>query len=482
MKTILTCCSALALLAGADLAAQQTPSRRVLFTAKKHEILEPAEHLLNFRPDGDRYALLLRDTLNGKRSLIFNGKRIPLNRDCWSLEELGYINIQEPDGYLILDRNEKGHFVNRGGKIEGPFEYAFRNPEDRTTRTYHYILADRVYDNIEGRRQFSEGVFYLGNIDADRPDDYYIAKDSRLQAFPLPGVVEVKGSHYAYLGTSYSRHSNILHIDGRTLESYVPVSSFAMNAQGNYAYFRSDSHTVELIRDGERIASFEKNSYVNTQLCLNDDGEMAYSFGSDLYFPDTTVNMAKGFYLRELAFADRNNYAYHYDDWTQNRELLQIVASGKRHPVRQIPGYLISFRINRNGNYIYAIRSDGNTYVITDRGEYGPFDGYVEIDLSDSGAYSFSALSDGRQMTFQATAAGKVTATEALPEAVSLSCSLEKNGHHFLSAPNYDYVVIDGMRFGSAPALECRYDRERNAFVWYSLEGHELAFYEYVLD
>ena len=59
---------------------------------------------------------------------------------------------------------------------------------------------------------------------------------------------------------------------------------------------------------------------------------------------------------------------------------------------------------------------------------------------------------------------------------------MDVNGHSFYFSYDYDYVVIDGQRFGKAFPFEYRYDKDKNAFVWYCLEGRDLTIYEYALD
>lgn len=83
------------------------------------------EHIIKCRLYGYRFALLTTDTLTQKSTLIFNGKRIALNNRLYDIyNEVGYLDVDKPDGYCFIYNNEKGYYVNRGGKIEGPYEYA----------------------------------------------------------------------------------------------------------------------------------------------------------------------------------------------------------------------------------------------------------------------------------------------------------------------------------------------------------------------
>lgn len=60
--------------------------------------------------------------------------------------------------------------------------------------------------------------------------------------------------------------------------------------------------------------------------------------------------------------------------------------------------------------------------------------------------------------------------------------NIEVEGHTFYAHREYDYVVIDGQRIGGSATFDCRYDKDKNAFVWYCIEDREFVVYEYALD
>ncbi len=55
------------------------------------------------------------------------------------------------------------------------------------------------------------------------------------------------------------------------------------------------------------------------------------------------------------------------------------------------------------------------------------------------------------------------------------------DSHMFYSNWDYDYVLIDGEKYGQACPLNAIYDKKRNAFVWYALEGQQLVRYTFRL-
>lgn len=56
-----------------------------------------------------------------------------------------------------------------------------------------------------------------------------------------------------------------------------------------------------------------------------------------------------------------------------------------------------------------------------------------------------------------------------------------RNKHFFSAKWDYDYVLIDGKKYGDQCPIEAFYDNEINAFVWVVIEGRQIIMYSYVL-
>lgn len=120
-------------------------------------------------------------------------------------------------------------------------------------------------------------------------------------------------------------------------------------------------------------------------------------------------------------------------------------------------------------HYAFSYNKGDNWYVKTDKTEFGPYYHYItDIKIAENGDCYYTVKSQ------------RYRNGEKLVE--SEDKSLDVDGHNFYSNYSYDYVIIDGQRFGKAAPFEYRYDKEKNAFVWYSIEGRELAVYEYALN
>lgn len=462
----------------------QTPIRKVLYKLAPSEIILTGEHIIQYTTDGYKFALLTTDTLtNKKNTLIFNDKRISMNNNCFSLGYLAYINVNEEDGYIIIDKKDNGYYVNNGGKIEGPYEYAWSdanwdtwNPYDESSfprtgfygsKRYHYVLADRVYDNMDGQVRKSQGIFYLDNMNGDA-DDYVVVANGVMKRYSMPGYIYVNGDNYAYLGYIAGSANRSLFING-IHEIDADVSNIVLNNNGDYAYSYYSSNNMSdeyLVKNGNII---NKSTNIES-LCLTDAGDIAYiSNHKHLNLPfekDTTDFEEESF----LKYHDKDNYAFCFKK--DGKWYVRIKGQADKGPYSICEGLLV----NKFGDYIYAFK-DKSYHVKTNRSDYGPFRYAEIIDLSDEGEYIYDYYKD--ENTIYRSVNGT---TKSFYDIIYKGINLDIDNHNFYSHYKYDYVVIDGKRVGNSAAIECRYDKKKNAFVWYSIEGRELVVYEYPLN
>lgn len=54
--------------------------------------------------------------------------------------------------------------------------------------------------------------------------------------------------------------------------------------------------------------------------------------------------------------------------------------------------------------------------------------------------------------------------------------------HQFICNYEYDYVMIDGNRYGNSVPVKAFYDEESDSFVWACVEGRNLVLYSYSLS
>lgn len=54
--------------------------------------------------------------------------------------------------------------------------------------------------------------------------------------------------------------------------------------------------------------------------------------------------------------------------------------------------------------------------------------------------------------------------------------------HLFIANWKYDYVLIDGKKYGKHCPIDAFYDKDANAFAWTTIEGHEIVLYTFDLN
>lgn len=467
----------------------RTPERRVMYTLPPGEVLDIGEYIVQYSLSGSKFALITYNPQTKKSTLVFNGKPIVTSEKyLGDIYTLGYINVDEPDGYVVKVWDGKDYYVNRGGKMEGPYEYVFWDyPEDyeyqyrygpeppAMSKNYRYVLADRVYENVDGKRQKSKGVYYLGDIDEDR-SNYCVAVNDVLVSYSSPGVLYTAGNNYAYV--CRDGNADYLYVNGEWMDTGSTIYNVILNSQGDCVYKRrgedaSGNYYDYLMKNGKVLDS--TGYFLIDHINLTADGEVAYISKKDgkcsLHLPGMPVDSTFED-IRNLVYFDKEHYGFVYKK--EEKYYVRITGQQDMGPYEGVADLLL----NKDGRFIYSYWNSQNLHFKTADGEYGPFDrnwgSYTAF--SENGGYVFGYSDDG--VVFW----NKDGVVRKSDNNGCWMVDLEKNGHNFYSKFEYDYVVIDGVRIGNSAALQARYDEAKNAFVWLSLEGQELVVYEYRLD
>lgn len=471
----------------------RTPERRVMYTLPPGEVLDIGEYIVQYSLSGSKFALITYNTQTKKSTLVFNGKPIVTSdKSLGNIYWLGYINVDEPDGYVVKVWDGKDYYVNRGGKMEGPYEYVFWDyPEDyeyqyryglepsAMSKNYHYVLADRVYENVDGKRQKSKGIYYLRDI-YDDESNYYVAVNDALVCYLSPGELYTAGNSYAYVFPDKGAESYWLSINGTTIDNGEFINNVVLNSRGDYVYSCKKknyfSHYVPnnyIVKNGEKLDSvaYDWIDCIN----LTEDGEVAYISRKDgkcgVHLPGMPVDSSFED-AESLVYFGREHYGFVYKK--EGKYYVRIKGQPDKGPYEKVMG----LRFHKDGRFIYSYWNARYRYVVTADEEYGPFDKTSRYfyEFTKEGGYAFDYDKDGAEYW------SKDGVVSKSPRNDSWMVDLEKNGHNFYSKFEYDYVVIDGVRIGNSAALQARYDEAKNAFVWLSLEGQELVVYEYRLD
>lgn len=465
----------------------QNPTRKVLYTFGTNERIARDEHFVQFHTSGYKFALVLEDTITQRNILVFNGQRIPYGLftkggtqyvpaepNGNDNNRLGYIDVTSRDGYLFhfsikgSDDNKYEYWVNRGGKMEGPYEYVWFDEDEPKSKTYHYVLADRVYDNVEGKVNPSKGIFempyyYASVVHNETHENHntYISVNGAIKRFPGYGKVYINGDNYVVKTTKYG-----LYFKGEKVCDAEHISNVVLNVKGDYAYLLesdalpfSSSHRCYVVKNGVQL---NKEGYKHvSSLYLTENGDLAYCYDfNKIHLPGITEDTAYK-HTGRFIYRDGGRYAFEYSDDNNCYVKTDKTEFG--------PYNRTEYLVYDGEHYAFSYNKGDNWYVKTDKTEFGPYYHYItDIKIAENGDCYYTVKSQ------------RYRNGEKLVE--SEDKSLDVDGHNFYSNYSYDYVIIDGQRFGKAAPFEYRYDKEKNAFVWYSIEGRELAVYEYALN
>ena len=334
------------------------------------------------------------------------------------------------------------------------------------------------------------------------------------QAWP-----DVKGRNYIYRTKDGHWYLNGKFITGKEIHGLY------VNDRGDYAYTVYGEHAnisqgkndskPYVVKNGVRVTDGKEFARC---YCLTESGELVYQTANKLYLPGVPEGIelqpnanivdfyyhdsshyafmfhGDGYYIkisgmtdrgpyypaRDLRYLDNGRYAYVYKK--TSGEMYACIDGLELGPY----SYIGDVRINSAGKYLFCYRPADSkseydyTCIRTHDGDYGPFDAiYSDIKFSENGDYSFHFCKNGVEYLNEN---GVVTTLPSTGGYTGNSISMDVNGHSFHSEYGFDYVVVDGQRFGKAPALECFYDDPKRVFRWYSIENQELAVYEYALD
>jgi hypothetical protein len=364
--------------------------RTVLFTLWDDEEIDYYEYFVSQHLNQNRFACVTYG--NGRRSFVFNGKRIQTSAaDNW--HGLHYLNLDEENGYIVSflvdddDKNE--YYVNNRGKEEGPFDDVCRLDYDDyytkfSTRNcdYYYKLNDRWYGNKDGKNKKVEFIEKIYDY-----DQYYL-----------------------------SINGNIVTSD----DGYY--SDFILSKDGKYAYsfYNRDDAEWWLNINGNTIGPYQRYSSIS-QIALTEDEDYAYVYaeGGKDYVCVNGKTVSRGCYnIYHLTLTENGKYAYIFDyDYER-----WVNINGKIYP-----DSAISIKTKNNEIFYAYFAVDGKKRLKDENGR----DANVKFPNTTGFLWEIEGHHNWENIEFYS----------------------KNKRNSFFSNYQYNYVTIDGCRYGSSPAL-----------------------------
>jgi hypothetical protein len=242
--------------------------------------------------------------------------------------------------------------------------------------------------------------------------------------------------------------------------------------------------------NGSRVSNQGYDAVYN--LYLTESGKYAYFYRNDGKWYVNINGSSSPAYDEvgyNLSLTESGKYAYYY----RNDDKWYVNINGSSSPTYDAVGYNLS--LTESGKYACSYRNNGKWYANINGSSSPAYDGVYHLTIEDNGTYGYYYAIDGDGIVYQNNN-GKISKTNLLVSNQSYQFHGEvfrtswegtelyssNKGNSFFSNYEYEYVVIDGRRFGKSPALHAWYEKNKNAFIWNAIEGKELVVYEYKLQ
>jgi hypothetical protein len=378
-------------------------------------------------------------------------------------------------------------YVNINGNTSRGYDLRFT--ENGKYAYYHYKENGKEYVNINGNNSRGYDKLYF--------DDLHLTESGK----------------YAYRYKENGKE--YVNIDGRTSRGYYGLSYLHFTESGKYAYCYKENGKEYVNINGRDSGGYDYVNVENIYLRFTESGKYAYSYQENFKsYVNINGNKRRGY---DLHFTESGKYAYCY--WERDKAYVNINGSPSR-------GYdnVDDLCFTESGKYAYCYKENGKWYVyingrkssrgydsvddlhFTEDGQYAyrykenkiwyqyinindreSREDVYDLSISDNGSYYYGK-DDGRIYKTSNGAEIEIPLLEGIRLGLfgndnsSIEIYSTDHKHSFHSVYKYEYIVIDGERYGRSPALYALYDKEKNAFIWNSVEGKELVVYEYKLN
>ena len=453
--------------------------KEVLLTLGKNEILISDEYYVSQKLDKNHFACMVEDTISNKQSFIFNGQRV-FSGEPYSFTVLDF-DVNSKNDYKIRFKENDKFMVKCRGRVEGPFEdvvgyksrlYYVNLDKVPEKFDYFYQLADRWYSSYKGE------ITQLEPKSRETWSSYGTIRTKVLENGKWMHVLEVYSGNDSQ---KFVTEDSIVNFGG-SLENLAII--YLKN--GRY-YFKFDDKTSAPF-NADHLNSREYNNsniYVsgsNYMYTYKKDGKTFININGNISAPITGG-------VRNAKILPDGSYVYAI----YNAKKCNIVINGKRSSdMDELDG----IEFNKNG-YIYVYRNGEQDFInINGRRSKGYIDIHA-LDFKKDGTYSYRYIEKDGWIYENKNGIVKRTQNRKIPEYTYVYTSghrlfensTEKyelissnNKHNFYTNYRYDYVIIDGKRYGNAPAIKAWYDNTNNTFAWNAWEDKDLVFYELQLD
>lgn len=418
-----------------------------------------------------KFVAVVYDTLKKKQALIFNGKRFKIDFFYGHLayRNLPIFNILKPNGYAFAYIEGTETYINIFNERFGPFDDATLFTKDGEIG-FSYKLFDKWYENLKGvvSGPFIGSTPHIG-IDAVISNNHY--------------------AFYYFVDNPNELSSFYTNING---EIFGPFTYYCM--MENQRYGQVDK--IELTSDGgygfPYCIEFEDFININDKSYGPYNGEPVFSIADSGLFMFSYVNLNQELYylninnktigpfeaIEKVEMFNNGSFAYIYTtsiigkDGNKKIQKFLTINSNKYGPYDDIS----SFDISVNNSYYIEYQINEIKYVNNngDIQKQNPIsEDIIPLKTTEPIFNEFEYL-EGEGIVLSSNKKHQLFYNKE----IASTYTTEPNNYSF----KYNYVVVDGKKYGKTVPINAKWNEERKSFIWNVIEEKELVVYELTFE
>ncbi|MDR1259272.1 MAG: hypothetical protein LBK65_08365 [Tannerellaceae bacterium] len=415
----------------------QNPSRKTLYILGSGEKIHYNEYIMSMTLDGYMFAAIIENTRTHEFRFVFNGK-----------------TIAKGDGKKYSEESSE---------YNSPINVFYLDPEQKDGYGYDLEIAGRTFTRL--------GDKILPDVDGEvwsfmvRPNGKFALRYFK------------KREWYA-------------NIDGKNFGPYNRVYDIVVTDNGRFAlYYTKDAKDYVTI-DGKILGPYKDVDDV----AVTDNGRFAFGYKEedDICYANIDGKIFGPYKdVDDVAVTDNGRFAF---DYREEDDRYYANIDGKIFgPYKDVGNVTVA----DNGRFAFGYKEeDDRCYANIDGKILGPYKDVDDVAIADNGRFAFSGWGDDDHYYYSVDG-NKVSVMDYYAAVAEIKGErpqkhfindydpteiISPDGKHiFYSNPEYSYVVIDGDKTGKHPAINAYYDKQKNAFIWNTIEERELVVYEYKL-
>jgi len=509
----------------------QTLKRTVLYTLAQNEqmVYEIGENRFIVEPSesGYKYATIIENKKDNQNSLlIINGKKSPI-----ILKQEPYLDIQKTNGYGFSFIKNNQTYINLADTIFGPYEDGgvfIKNGE----AGYSYQLLGKWYEYFKGNISGP----YIGSSPNSQRNSYSISNNKKYvyiyvdQNHNDDYYVNINGANFGpYYNNNEVAPTNTiprveLYRNGHYCLEYYDNGRNFSEEEGSYINF-----------NGKIFGPYHDRYFYHSYA---EDGSFIFSYSKDwmqdyINLNNTIIGPFQD--ARDVIITDKNNFAYCFardDNETPEIDMYYVNINNKEFgpyfgsngEIKLLENGMFAFVFEQKSNMISQGKEIYKNYININGSIFGPYDDVNDYEIFDKGEYFFKYVKDNTvfvningniKKQLEVDFDSLYASCDFLNKKNEICANNEKKINNFnlygvwggyqpefsvISndskhqliyneepeekgvAFKYNYVVVDGKKYGKALPVTASWYEERKSFIWSSIEGKDFVAYELTYD